>query len=61
MGGMGRAAFWRQLGFPNYALATAARMEKRRQRKLLEELEAPQQPSLTPQPPDMTKRQDRLL
>jgi hypothetical protein len=61
MAGLRRAAFWRQLGFPNCALATAARMEKRRQRKQLEELEALQQPALTRQPPSRTKRQDRLL
>src|SRR6516162_9513285 len=44
MAGLRRAAFWRQLGFPNCALATKARMEKRRQRKQFEELEALQQP-----------------
>jgi hypothetical protein len=61
MAGLGRAAFWRQLGFPNCALATAARMEKRRQRKLLEEFGALQQTSSTLQPPDRMKRKDRLL
>jgi hypothetical protein len=61
MTGVRRAAFWRQLGFPNCALATAARMKKRRQRKRFEELEALQQPSLTQQPPGRTKGQDRIL
>jgi hypothetical protein len=61
MAGLGRAAFWRQLGFPNCALATAARMEKRRQRKQLEELDALQRTSLSLQPPGRKKRQNRIL
>ena len=34
--GLHRAAYWRQLGFPNLVLARAAKAEKRRKRKLEE-------------------------
>jgi hypothetical protein len=36
LGGLHRAAFWRQLGFPNLVLARAALANKVRQRKLEE-------------------------
>ena len=51
LAGLNRAAYWRELGFPNLKRATAARMEKRRQRKMLAELKPLQQTSLTVQPP----------
>ena len=38
--GRGRAAFWRSRGFPNSALARAAKAKKRQQRLRLERIEA---------------------
>jgi hypothetical protein len=57
--GCGERRFGASLVFP-IALATAARMEKRQQRKQHEELEAPRQTLPALQPPGRTKRQDRL-
>jgi hypothetical protein len=43
-----RAAYWRQLGFPNCKAATAAPLEKRGLIRQLEGTRGLQQPSLTP-------------
>jgi hypothetical protein len=39
LNGLKRAAYWRALGFPNFKLGIAARMQKRRLAKLPDVLE----------------------
>jgi hypothetical protein len=39
LGGLHRAAFWRELGFPNLVLARAAKAKKREQRLRLERVQ----------------------